>query len=121
MDTVGIQLAEMIEAYAQLVREREADPQKWHAIHRRAPKLALTALMAVCSSADPADLASVIYQLTESPAMMFVRLGDGFDYDAGERRAGFASDKSAAEFETRFRDWFVWVRTPLFKEVCCGR
>lgn len=120
MDMVGTQLSEMIEAYAQLMREREADVQKWHAVHRRAPKLALTALMAVCSSADPGDLVSVIYQLTESPAMMFVRLRDGIDYDANERRAGFASDKSAAEFETRFRDWFVWVRAPL-RGKCYGR
>ena len=108
MNTAGtpVSLTEMIEAYAQLVRTREADVTKWQAV----PQLAVAALVAVCKCADPDDLSSLVYKLSESPAMCFVRLGDGFDYDERKRQAGFCSRKSADVFATRFPEWFVWVR-----------
>lgn len=112
MDTVGTQvsLTQMIEDYALLVRNREADVTKWQAVHRLAPQLAVAALAAVCKCADPDDLASLLYKLSESPAMLFTRLGDGFDYDERTRQVGFCSRKSADVFAVRFPDWFVWVR-----------
>lgn len=112
MDTVGthVSISEMIEAYAHLVRAREADVEKWQAVHRLAPQLAVAALTAVCKCADPDDLASLLYKMSESPAMLFARLGDGFDYDERIRQVGFCSRKSADAFSVRFPDWFVWVR-----------
>lgn len=112
MATVGTpaSLAEMIENYALLVRTREADVTKWQAVHRLAPQLAVAALTAVCKCADPDDLASLLYKMSESPAMLFTRLEDGVGYDERARQAGFCSRKSADVFAVRFPDWFVWVR-----------
>lgn len=110
MHTVGIQngLADLIDAYAHLVRERETDVTKWQAVHRQAPMMAPIALTAVCACAEPEALGWLLYSWSESPAMLFVRLGDGISYYEPERFADFASAESAAAFHAAYPDWFTW-------------
>lgn len=115
MDTVGIPasvpVAELIENYAKLVRGQVCDPAQWQAVHRFSPKWALTALTAVCHCASPADLSALIYSMSESPAMLFARLGDGRNYDEGSRFVEFVSRQSADAFHVQHPDWFCWCQS----------
>jgi hypothetical protein len=115
MATVGTpavnptQITEMVEGYGKLVRSREANPALWQAVHRLSPRLAVAALTAVCDCASSVDLAALIYQLSESPAMLFARLGDGIAYHEGLRYAEFRSVCSANRFHAMYPDWFAWA------------
>ncbi len=45
--------------------------------------------------------------LTESPAMYFVRLGDGVDFDERDYHAAFGSRDSVEKFRRRYPAWIV--------------
>lgn len=110
MATVGTQeITALVEGYARLVRSRNADPARWQALHRSSPRLAVAALTAVCECASPENLAALIYRMSESPAMLFVRLGDGIAYHEGQRYVEFRSADSANWFHAMYPDWFAWA------------
>lgn len=97
----------MINQYASLLQQGVVDLDKWQAVHRKRLIVAPTALVAAVQFVDKTALAELIYQLTESPAQLFARLGDGVDYYESEKVAVFASRISANVFQVRFPDWGV--------------
>ncbi|MCB0080217.1 MAG: hypothetical protein KDE47_04780 [Caldilineaceae bacterium] len=94
-------------AYADLLAGHISDIAQWQEVHRVLPGESMAILIMAIVQANAKDVAQTLLALTQSPAHLFMMLGDGYRFDEATKTAVFTSVESAVVFGRQFPGWTV--------------